>query len=499
MTEPRNSAETPDVIDEDAAPEAAVEVTAEPAELAKADAEEAPAPLRKPAAPRREEMRDAAAAPAPRRTAEATAMTKPAVASAGAHTAASAAAKPAPSFVLSATGEQLTREELLARYRRQRALPEDPFETGTRPTPPPGYRDRIMNEPRPAARFIERPAAENRPAVAAARPARSFTLGQTFAIAAAMALMAGGGAGVLSARFSAPSTPGATASPPVAAASAAGDTAAAPVPPPQLQLAAAEPSNITTIDKKPVPTATLQVADVAGETNSLIPLALHAEPAGLGQDILLKISGIPEGAYLTSGHRGDDQIWSLSLAETRNVKLVVPQAQEPQIDLAVAAFEPGTGELAAPVKTMTVALSDVVVQPTSAPPPDQAAATQKTALPDADAASLPAAVPPPQSIKLALASPETPETQHMILEGDSLFKSGDVRAARKTYERAWGNDGSAAAAFGIARSYDPLVLAALALKNAKPDKGQAIQWYQRAASAGNPDAAEAIVRLQLKP
>lgn len=478
MTQAVNAAETPDVTEEAAAPEGAIEAGPE-AEMAGQPDIASPPPPRK--AARREEQREATRETPPRRTPPPPA-TQP---------------KPHPSWVLSAAGEQLTREELLARYRRQRALPEDPFENGARPVPPPGYRDRIMNDPRPAARFVEKAAPPEAPPPAA-RVARSFTLGQTFAIAAAMALAAGGAAGVLSARLSSPQV--AEAKAPAALpnlAPAAVQAAAAPAP--QLQIADAGSAHSTTIDKKPVPTATLQVADVAGETNSLIPLALHAEPAGLGQDILLKISGIPEGAYLTSGHRGDDQIWSLSLAETQNVKLVVPQAQEPQIDLAVAAFEPKTGELAAPVKTMTVALSDVVVQPTSAPPPEQTASAQKSALPQADASGLPAAVPPPESIEIALAAPETPQTAQMILEGDSLFKSGDVRAARKAYERAWGDDGSAAAAFGIARSYDPLVLAGLALKNAKPDKDQAILWYQRAASSGNPDAAEAIVRLQLKP
>jgi len=324
---------------------------------------------------------------------------------------------------------------------------------------------------------------------------RSFTLGQTFAIAAGMALVASAGASVVSARFTASPSPA-----PVAALASAPAAEAAPLQ--QLQVAQADGARSTTIEKKPVSTATLQVADVTGQTNSFIPLALHAEPAGLNKDMLLKISGIPEGAYLTSGHREEDQVWSLSLAELKDVKLVVPQAREPQIDLAVAAFEPKTGELAAPVKTMTVALQDVQVEPTSAPPPgqEQASTEQKSTLPAAaDAAALPAAIQPPDSVKVALASPDSPETQQLVAEGDQLFKSGDVRAARKSYERAWGNDGSAAAAFGLGRSYDPVVVAALALKNAKPDKAQALQWYQRAASAGNPDAAEAIVRLQLKP
>ncbi len=415
------------------------------------------------------------------------------------------AAKPQPSFVLGASVEPLNREELLARYRRQHALPDDPFENGGRPKPPPGYRDRIMNDPRPV-RFVER--RDEQEAPAPVRRQRSFTLGQTFAIASAMALVAGAAAGVVGARFAAaPSAQPATAAAGTALQQAAPERLA-PVATGQL---AATPSQATqtaaardtVIDKKPIPTATLQVADVTGQTNSFIPLALHAEPAGLDKDILIKISGVPEGAYLSSGHRGDDQIWSLSLAETKDVKLVVPQAKTPEIDLAVAAFEPKTGELAAPVKTMTVELKDVVVEPTSAPPPGQVGAAPsdaaRSALLGAGQSALPTAIAPPTGLQVALATPETSETQQLINGANKLLVSGDVAAARKGFERAWGNDGSAAAAMGLARSYDPVVLAALTRGNAAPDRDQALQWYQRAAAGGNPDAAEAIVRLQMKP
>lgn len=411
-------------------------------------------------------------------------------------------AKLQPGWLLSATGEQLTREEILARYRRQRGLPEDPFENGARPLPPPGYRDRIMNTPRPA-RFMERRPPED--ATPPPRQPRTFTLGQTLAISTAMALVAGVGAGALNAWFPQALT-GVTASI-MARASAIETPPAMPVE--QLQVAQAQPiqapqaaaASDTVVDKKPVSTATLQVTDVTGETNSFIPLALHAVPAGLEKDMLLKISGVPEGAYLTSGHRQDDKVWALSLADIRDLKLVVPRTDDPQIDLAVAAFEPGTGELAAPVKTMTVALSDVVVQPASAPPPDpaaMAAASPKSTLPGASAAP-PAAVPQPDSVKLSLAMPETAETRGLIDNAATLLARGDVTGARRNLERAWGNDGSAAAAFGLARTYDPLVLASLSTSNSTPDRTQALRWYQRAASAGDPEATKAIVRLQMKP
>lgn len=396
-----------------------------------------------------------------------------------------------PSWLLSASGEQLTREELLARYRRQRALPEGPFENETRGEPLHGYPGSIMNE-RQAARFRERP---HQPPSPQSRTPRNFTVMQTFAIAAATALVAGGSAGVLSAHIVSLQASG-----PAIADADADVTEAAPVQlATQLQTTRPDAVRDTIIQKKPVSTATLQVADVAGETNSFIPLALHAVPAGLDTDMLLKISGLPEGAYLTSGHRQDDQIWTLSLAETKGVKLVVPQADDPQIDLAVAAFEPRTGELAAPVKTMTVALKDVVVEPASAPPPNVSTVSPTGAnstLPGAGNTAPPTTIASPFSAKLALAEPETAETRKLIDIADVLLGRGDVAGARRSFERAWGKDGSAAAAFGLARSYDPLLLPTLPAANAAPDKSQAMLWYQRAAAAGNAEAAKAIILLQ---
>ena len=239
--------------------------------------------------------------------------------------------------MLAPGSEPFSREELLARYRRQRALPEDPFEQGGKPTPPPGYRERIMSQQQNAARFVER--GEEQPP--AASPKRSLSIGQTFAVASAMALAAGAGVGVVSAmlfsRGEAPVQVAATLTPVQANAGAVLTTAPA-----------APEAQTTVITKKAVQIATLEVADASGETNSFIPLALNAQPAELGSDIMLKISGIPKGAYLTSGRKEDDENWALTLGELKNLKLVIPAAETPRIDLAVAAFEPKTGELAAP-------------------------------------------------------------------------------------------------------------------------------------------------------
>ena len=95
------------------------------------------------------------------------------------------------------------------------------------------------------------------------------------------------------------------------------------------------------------------------------------------------------------------------------------------------------------------------------------------------------------------ALPEPTGFGTLLAEGNSLFKYGDIRKARNAYEKAW-KSGSAAGAYNLARSYDPVILASLNLKKTAPDKAKALEWYERAATAGHEEAAAAIVRLRLK-
>jgi hypothetical protein len=390
-----------------------------------------------------------------------------------------------PSWFLDPANEQ-NREDLLARYRKSRHLPDTPTHPARQQVAmTPAYRNLLMAKPRPPARFIAQIASDEG---APQHPEKdrtaqkSLTLMQTFIAAALMAIVSGGTVGFLSAEFPAMKAK-------------ANALLGAPEKP-----AAKERQSLTVastvISKKLVPTATLQVSDVSGQTNSLIPLSLRAEPGVTGSDLLLKISGLPETAYLTSGQRDADKLWALNTADLKNVKLIVPHSQIPEIDLAVAAFESKTGELAAPVKTMTVALSDVVVQPTSAPPPQQVARA-KTGLPTTPSAGEPGAIPMPTGMTVSLAA-----NQHagnaLVGEGNALLKSGDVTAARKAFEMAWAR-GQAEGAFGIARSFDPVVLASLRIGKATPDTATALAWYEKAASAGSTDATDAIVRLRMKP
>ncbi len=396
-------------------------------------------------------------------------------------------------------GRSEPREELVERYRQAWTRNEAGLSAARRASavagaagPRPAYRDSLQARPRPPVRFLQdlefdaqsqdnQPPAKTR----ARRPRRQIGMASAIAIACALAVLSGGAVGYVTARY-----PDILADARALISAAAPPVAEVPSAPAE---AAATPATVVT--KKRIATATLHVADVTGQTNSLIPLDLHAAPAANGGDIFLKISGLPDTAYLTSGRRDGDKIWALSLDDLKDVKLMVPQAQQNQIDVAVAAFEKKTGELAAPVKSMTIALSDVSVVPASAPPPSQL--PPKTGLSAAGDTVQPLAIPEPTSAGVGL-NPQQEAALHVAVSGDALLERGDLEGARRAYETAW-NSGSAAGAYGMARSYDPLVIRTLNVKGAAADADMAVAWYQRAASAGHAQAQDAIIRLKLKP
>jgi len=229
---------------------------------------------------------------------------------------------------------------------------------------------------------------------------------------------------------------------------------------------AASSSGSSTITRKPVASASLEVNDAKGTLNSMIPLALIARSATDGEPVDLMISGLPASAYLTAGHQTPEGSWLIKAPDLANIKLVIPQSEKPTINLEVAAVEQTSGNLAAPAQRMSVELADVKITPASAPPEMQGAATL--------------AQPIPQPIgKL---TPVLPGAE-LVAKADGLMSQGDVVSARQYYLQA-ANLGNGKAMQGVARTYDPKVYAELKVEGLQPDAAKAADWYKKARAAG---------------
>ena len=76
----------------------------------------------------------------------------------------------------------------------------------------------------------------------------------------------------------------------------------------------------------------------------------------------------------------------------------------------------------------------------------------------------------------------------LLARGDASFAVGDLAAARLFYERA-ANAGDAQAALRLGQTYDPAFLAQIKGSRVRPDASAAVRWYLQADNLGAADAA----------
>jgi hypothetical protein len=258
--------------------------------------------------------------------------------------------------------------------------------------------------------------------------------------------------------------------------------------------------NETMIQKKTVSIAALDVNDVRGALNSMIPLMLSAQAADGADPVALKIMGVPQDAYLTAGVETTKGNWLLKPADIAGVKLVVPQSGAQQFNMEVAAVEEKTGALAAPIKAINVQLDGVTADAVPAVPLTLTGdGKSELAVANVAATIAPANAPPETAvIKLDEASAipaASLEASDLISKGDGLLNSGDIASARQFYLRASAM-GDAKGAYGVGRTYDPQVFAALNVQGLKPDPAKAADWYQKAVDGGVAAAKNALSGLQ---
>jgi hypothetical protein len=250
----------------------------------------------------------------------------------------------------------------------------------------------------------------------------------------------------------------------------------------------------TVLDKKPVRAARLEVRDAAGPINSPIPLDIAAYPADGDTPVTLRISGLPEAAYLTKGVEVAQGEWMLKAADIKQAELVVPKTDTPTIALQVSALEEKTGEPAAPAQSLNVALDTNAVPVPGTPLPQalEPRIEPASALPNQQA-NLPPAVAVPEPLQSL-----NPEAQGYLNKGNRLLNVGDVLAARQFYLKAFKLDVTAAA-FGVGQTYDPAVYAKHNIRGLQPDPQAAAEWYGKAAADGMPEALAAMEQLPTQP
>jgi hypothetical protein len=161
---------------------------------------------------------------------------------------------------------------------------------------------------------------------------------------------------------------------------------------------------------KPIATAKLEVADASGTADEPVDLDLQATPGEAGQELELRLSGLPDKAYLTAGTQISPASWSLKPAEAEIVKLVLPGKQAGEFDLSVAAVEAKTGELVAPTKDLNVKLEAPLAPDASAEAETETVTPPSPEPQETEPQETEAAAPPPPEIREAvMPSPDVEE------------------------------------------------------------------------------------------
>jgi len=139
----------------------------------------------------------------------------------------------------------------------------------------------------------------------------------------------------------------------------------------------------------------------------------------------------------------------------------------------------------------------------AAPPNDIAAPKPPgpTSPPPANAVVEPAtpeiATPAPSAVPAASASPALPQDEiaSLLKRGRDLIASGDVASARLVLTLV-AEGGNAEAAFTLAGTFDPTVLASLRAIGVQGDPAKARTWYGRAAELGSLEARQRLQALR---
>jgi TPR repeat protein len=87
------------------------------------------------------------------------------------------------------------------------------------------------------------------------------------------------------------------------------------------------------------------------------------------------------------------------------------------------------------------------------------------------------------------------ELASLVKRGRYLLSIGDIAPARLLMERA-ADANEASAAFELAGTYDPAVLAQSHVSGIAPDLAMARMWYEKALNLGHSEAQERLAQLQ---
>jgi hypothetical protein len=210
--------------------------------------------------------------------------------------------------------------------------------------------------------------------------------------------------------------------------------------------------------------------------NEAVPLGVSF--TGGPDDGAVVVSGLAEGAQLSTGLSLEGGSWRVPLADLARATLAPPRDFVGVMNLVVELRS--TDGASIDKGPMRIEWTKSV----------EALSASAPAQPDADEKPR-AAVSPAPSGNPAV-DPE--EIAMLVKRGEAFIADGDLASARLVLRRA-AESGDAQAALLLGSTYDPATFKKLKVLGSAPDALQARAWYQRAADRGSAEAARRLEPL----
>lgn len=203
----------------------------------------------------------------------------------------------------------------------------------------------------------------------------------------------------------------------------------------------------------------LRVSDVSGAPGEPILLKIELLGAGDAEQLFI-LRGIPKGVKLTPGGSVGN-FWAVNSKVISSLTLTAPLDYTGSFKVSISRTQDTAASAQFASFTVTIA-------PQAVPETVSAAATQV-----AKAAK-------------TIRQPD-PNEQMLMARGTTLFKGGDVSAARGIFEYL-AAQGSPAAAIAMGETYDPVILEKLVIRGLEANADKAREWYRQAESLGSDEA-----------
>jgi len=194
------------------------------------------------------------------------------------------------------------------------------------------------------------------------------------------------------------------------------------------------------------------------------PARLAISARGVGANVSVVIAGLAPGSTLSAGGPAGPNTWQLPTANLRDAAVMPPRGFVGVMNL-----------------TLELRLADGTVLDRTGLQLDWAGNDNLA------------------STELPQRRLDPAEITLLLKNGAVLMGNGDIVAARLMFQRA-AEAGDAPAAFALAETYDPAVLANMGAKGAiKADIALAEKWYAKAKDLGSTAAPERLARITRRP